>query len=170
MSVIGLIGPHACGKSTALRRWKERYGRKLKIWPLDDLRKQYPDNEAKQNLVRKLRNEPVVSVIESARGFAGWLNAFKQTDPVIVITCPEPVGRQWLIERRKGKPLSDYWTEKRLEYECARHLANWASRLSSAHLFCFTENRQDEWTKVDAYFSKLFRKLHNGRALKLSSK
>jgi hypothetical protein len=156
MQVIGLIGPHAVGKTTALRR----YGDRLGVYPLDDLREQYPDNAAKAALVAELREGPTVGVIESARGFSGFLSAFRPDDHVIALVCPEPVGRAWLVERRGGRPLSGYWTERRLSYECDRHIRNWHDRLPSSKLFTVTDRARD-WMEIDAYFAAIFRRLHN---------
>jgi hypothetical protein len=160
MPLIAMFGPHAVGKTTALSRYKARYGDRLITLSFDAERSAFPGNPEKQSKVRQCQSDPAVWLLESARGFAGWLSVFGPSDPVIVLTCPEPVGRRWLVERRRGKPLTDYWTGKRLDYECNGHLLNWVSRLPGARHFV-VEDRERDWVKVDEYFGKLFRELHN---------
>ncbi len=103
MAVIGMVGMHALGKSTALLRWKKRYGDRLKAYSLDDMRKTYNTNEEKIALVEKCRMDSCVCVIKSARGFAAWLSSFLPTEPVIVVWCTESVARKNMVIRRKGK-------------------------------------------------------------------
>lgn len=165
MSVIGMIGPHAVGKTTALARWTARYGSLgLQTFSLDAQRKEFPGNEEKRALVGSHRcPAPEVVVVESARGFAGWVGYLSAGDPLIVLTCPEPVGRAWMMERKPGKPLSDYWTPKRLDYECNGHLLNYV-RKHTGHMVVkhfVIEDRERDWPAVDEYFAKIFKALHN---------
>ncbi len=174
MPVIGMIGPHAVGKTTALKRWAERYNGLITV-SLDVERSAYPDNEAKQALVKQCQTDNRVWVLESARGFAAWVGAFKATDPVIVLTCPEPVGRQWISDRRvaKGKPaeLGPYWTERRLDYECNGHLLNYVKKkLHPDQVKHFViEDRARDWPAADDYFGLLYRRLRNAANRRVSS-
>lgn len=166
MPIIGMIGPHAVGKSQALKRWKGRYGDRLQTFSLDDLRKTYPDNAAKALLLEECRASPVVSVIESARGFASWVYALLPTEPILVLTTPEPIAREWWGMRRRAKgkspELGEYWSEKRLDYECNGHLTNCADKLDpdQVHRFVVTDRERD-WLVIDREFGNLFRRLHN---------
>lgn len=163
MAVIGLIGPHAVGKTTALRRWRDRYGDRIAVTSFDAERKAYPGNPEKQSHIARCRADGRVWVMESARGFSGWVTAFLPSEPVIVLTCPEPAGRAWMVERRKGRPMSDYWTQKRLDYECNGHLLNYVRKLPPAQVRHFViEDRERDWPAVDEYFGFLFRRAYNG--------
>jgi GTPase SAR1 family protein len=178
MAVIGMIGPHAVGKTTAARRWLKRYAGKLTLAVADDQWEETSEGrirvrdwkgakEDKATRAQFHRQRHAVTLIESARGFSTWLNTFGPDDPVIVLTCPEPVGRAFIEDRRRAngnpKPLSDYWTTKRLDYECNGHLLGWVRKLSleQAHHFVI-ENRDRDWAQVDECFYRLFRKVYNG--------
>lgn len=172
MPVIGLIGPHAVGKTTAARRWAARYSGLtacltdiqlvLRNGVETRVRGWKGTKEEKIELTREAQSYSGVVLVESARGFSTWLSVLLPTDFVIVITCSESLGRQWLEERRGGRKLSEYWTATRLEYECSRHLLNSVKRLKPDQVkhFEFTDRAKD-WKEVDSYFSALYRKLNN---------
>lgn len=174
MPVVGMIGPHAVGKTTAARRWLKRFPL-LTVAFCDD---QWEETSAGRVRVREwkgTKEEKIaqalrvkadasrVTLIESARGFSTWLSVFAPTDPVIVITCSEPLGRRWLEERRGGRPLGPYWTERRLEYECRGRLMNYVTKKldpKQVRHFEFAD-RDAGWEEVDRYFTSLYRPLHN---------
>lgn len=176
MAVIGLIGPHAVGKTVAARRWLTRYsGLTLAIaddqWEETQLgkvrvREWKGTKEEKQARAFYHLNRDGVTLIESARGFSTWLSVFRPTDPVIVLTCLEPTGRAWIEDRRKrngnSKPLSNYWTAKRLDYECNGHLLNYVRKLHPTQVKHFViTDRERDWPAVDAYFGSLYRRINN---------
>jgi hypothetical protein len=180
MAVIGMIGPNGVGKTTAARRWLNRYAGKLLVVFADDLLedgygsavrvkewKGKKDVKAARALYHK--NRAGVTLIESALWFSPWLSVFGPGDDLIVLTCPGHLGKRWLQERRAGKknpkPLSHHWTDDRLEYTCRRYLLNTAARVSRVQSvavkhFELTDRARD-WPKVDEYFGRVFRRLHN---------
>lgn len=164
MPVVVMIGPHAVGKTTAAKRWKTRYGEGIQDWSIDRLRgkTQYHDNAAKARLVKECRQSPIVNVIESARGFAVLLDSLIPEDPeVIALTCDQSAARIWWAERRKGKSLSDYWTDNRLQYECVDYAVNALQKRGIRYKHFDVVDREASWVEVDAYFSKIYRRLHN---------
>ena len=162
MPVIGMIGMHGTGKSTALLRWKARYGGRLEVYPLDDMRRQYPGDPEKLALVEECRASPRVCVIESARGYSSWLASLRPTEPVIMTYCSEARAREFM-EARSGKRLSAFWTAKRLGYESEGRYFNFSvKRLSPGQTSLFrVDDRATDWGPIDEHFGKLFRGLHN---------
>lgn len=121
----------------------------------------------KQAVMReRMKDSYSVTLVESGRGFSVLCSCLGPEDPVIILTCPEPRGREWLEERRAGKgrgALSDYWTPRRLDYECNGPLLNYVNkhlRPEQVHHFVITDRAAD-WPAVDECFGKLFRKLNN---------
>lgn len=178
VSVIGMIGPHAVGKTTAVHRWVAKYPGLVGVvadnqWEVTaagrtSVRGWKGNKAEKQALCREAIARPLVSVIDSARGFSCWLSEFRLTDQVIVITSPEPDGRRFIEERRASKssspkPLADFWTPKRLEYECTGHLLNYARKHLRPEQWTHfvVSDRERDWAPIDAHFGRLFRKLHN---------
>lgn len=105
-------------------------------------------------------------MVESGRGFSVLTACLEVTDPVIVLTCPEPLGRVWLEERRAKKNrgvLSPFWTPARLDYECNGYLLNHAKKYlhpDQYKHFVITD-REKDWGEIDDYFGVLYRRLHN---------
>lgn len=162
-----MIGPHAVGKTTALKRWTARYGDRLRAVSLDAERSKYPDNPAKAALVESCRADGRVWVIESAREPAGWLTVLPSDAPVVVLTCGTEDARKWWGERRtaKGKPadLGPYWHDKRLLYECDGYIRSASQKFlrpdQTKHFVI--ADRERDWPAVDEYFGSVFRRLHN---------
>ena len=161
MAIITLLGGHGVGKSTAVKRWKSKYG--VDVYSLDDLRKEYYDNSAKCELVKRLQAERKVSVVETAKGYSAMLLELSETDPIIIVSPSSPeVGRK-LMESRKGKPLTAWWGPDQLQYELIDKFKNFVVKnLNEAQCRFFSITTQEtDWEAVDEYFGCLFRKLHN---------
>lgn len=154
-----MLGPHAIGKSTALKRWKNRYGALLETYSLDDMRKTYPDNPQKQELIHLLNRANRVCVVESGKAFAGWMSVVPRTAHVIVPVCTADLIKQW-TEERSGKPMSDYWTRQKLEYESERRFKNFCRPYHNT-MFFTVRDREKDWERIDQYFYKIFRTLNN---------
>lgn len=158
-----MFGMHALGKTTAVHRWKAKYKDRLDVYPLDDLRREYPGDKEKLELVVRCRESERVCVIESARGFSTWLGSFLPSEPVIGVWCTEPTARRLLMERRQGKPLTDYWSRQRLEYECKDRYGNFLRKrltVEQGDLFQI-EDRAKDWEIVDKHFASLFIRLYH---------
>jgi hypothetical protein len=175
---IMMIGPHAVGKTAAARRWAALFPR-LRVVVCDNrleivggrevrVREWKSTERDKQAVMRAaVRDSSCVTLVESGRGFSVLTACLGSEDSVIVLTCPEPAGRRWIEERRKGrgneKPLSDYWTTKRLDYECNGYLLNHAAKnLRPAQWKHFViADRARDWPAVDEHFERLYMRIHN---------
>lgn len=182
MSVIGLAGPHAIGKTTACYRWLDRYRGMLLAAIADSqceagsredrqrVREWKGTVEQKTELVRKHSRSPGVTVIDSVRTTA--LNYFDSESPVIIVTCRWEVMDRLLRGRceRNGKKFNEkYWTKDKLDYESHRRYLNYAAkRLTPGQWHHFwIEDQARDWPAVDECFGRLFRKLWNQRHRKV---
>jgi hypothetical protein len=172
MPIIAMCGPHAIGKTTAVRRWVERY-RGL-VAALADLQLEISQEEEtrvrgwkgtveeKAALVKECRERRCVTVVESVRTTA--LNFLLPGEPIILVLCSgETMGRV-LRERcaRKGKTFnSGYWTKDKLEYESHHRYTNLVGKLGLEAQQFFIENQSRDWPAVDEYFGSLFRRMNN---------
>lgn len=180
MAVIGLIGPHAVGKTTAVYRWLEQFSGKLTGVIADDqwearsredrtrVREWKGTKEEKATAVQRCLDSSTIYVVDSARGFSTWVDVLPPGTPLIVLTCPEPCGRKFIEARRatkaKPNPLSEYWTPRRLDYECNGYLLNYVKKRTDLDVKHFIiEDRERDWPVVDAYFQKVFVRLWNRR-------
>jgi hypothetical protein len=176
MAVIGLVGPHAIGKTTACYRWLTRYRGKLVCAIADNqwearsatdrtrVRNWKGTIQEKQQLVEQCQSRQEVIVIDSVR--TTNLNYFQPTDPVIIVTCSWQVMNQVLRDRckRNNKKFNEkYWDQWKLDYESHRRYLNYAAkRLSASQWKHFViEDQARDWLAVDDYFGSLFRRLHN---------
>lgn len=183
MPVIGLAGPNAIGKTTAVSRWVKRYP---ELWAAladnqretgskdwdrvlagpPNVREWKGDGGDKRNLVESHRVSTRITVIDSARTTA--LNYFLYGEPVILVTCSWETMERNLKERcgRVGKKYRvDYWTKERLGYEASRRYKGFAAKHPEMSCRVFEVNDYErDWPAVDAYFSKAYRSLHNALA------
>jgi hypothetical protein len=174
MPIIAMCGPHAIGKTTAVRRWVERYHGLLDCISDSQMYIRWGGNadildwkgtvEEKAALVKECRERRCVTVVESVR--ATVLNFLLPGEPIILVLCSgETMGRV-LRERcaRKGKPFNnDYWTKDNLEYESHLRYTNLVGKLgleTSCKQF-FIEDQARDWSAVDEYFGSLFRRMNN---------
>lgn len=171
MPFIVMIGPHAIGKTTAVRRYASRYRRltvvmadsqieivdrsekKIRLWGGSV-------NEKQSRMEYHKRHQNVV-LIESGRNYAGILTNLSEDDKVVVLTCPAEVGLAHMIARRQGKPTSEYWTADRLDYEFNRRPMNWARRLESMSRVFSIQDRVVDWPVVDNYMYGVIAKMLN---------
>lgn len=173
--IIGLCGPSAIGKTTAVRRWLARYGRLGLVGVHCDLEaEEWPDGRRrvrgwkgtageKGELVAAHRAGAHVAVLESVRTTA--LNYFMPGEPVVLTLCRAEVMGRALRARctAKGKRYrDDYWDDRKLAYEGARRYELAAARLRTEDVTVFTiEDQAADWPAVDEHFGALFRRLHN---------
>lgn len=172
-----MIGPHAVGKTTAVYRWLDWYQGKLVGVVCDDhweatsktnrtkVKEWGGTKEEKSSAVRRCLESSTIYVVDSARGFSTWVDVLPAGTDLIVITCSEPNGRRFIEERRatkrNPKPLSDYWTPRRLDYECNGYLLNYVRKRRDLAVRHFViEDRQRDWVAVDKYFGLIFRRLY----------
>lgn len=178
MAIIGLVGPHAIGKTTACYRWLQRYPGKLLAAIADNqweassssekvrVRGWKGDVEAKRKLVEYHIQRVGVTIIDSVR--TTNLNYFREVDPVIIVTCDWRVMDRVLRGRceKNNKEFNEkYWTQQKLGYESSSRYLNFAAKkLQPNQVKCFEiVDQAKDWLAVDVYFGKLFRKLHNRR-------
>jgi hypothetical protein len=176
--LIALFGPHAVGKTTAARRWVDRYKPRL-VAALCDVQRGY-DGAAETRvkewkgtfaqkavlLAAEARRRPGVFLIETGRGNM-ILPALAPDDAVVHVYCSPARLRENLRARaaRLGKKFNEpYWDDDRCGYEARRRLDNCAARhLRPGQMASFKiDDYARDWPAVDAYFGSLFRKLHNG--------
>lgn len=180
MPVIGLSGPNAIGKTTAVKRWCARYPGKLLGALADDQREVVSDGgevdhltmpcnarewkgttEQKTALVEKHRQSDQVVVIDSARTTA--LNCFLPDEPIILVWCSPELLFTMLRDRAKarGKPFQEnYWKDKVI-YESKISYANFAAKEIGRVKMFEIRDREKDWPAVDEYFGQLYRRLHN---------
>lgn len=174
MPVIGMVGPHAIGKTTAARRWAARYT-KLVVAIADQQWEESASGkervkawkgtaEEKEALVADRRARPVVTLVESV-----WTTAcrfFTPEEPIIIVTCDWRVMERVFRERvkRLGKTFKeDYWTPRKMGYESAVRYLNFAQKNWSPQQYRHfnIEDQARDWPAVDAHFGALYRRLNN---------
>lgn len=172
--IIALAGPHAIGKTTAVKRWVAKYSGLTGVLADNELEitqtgqvmvKEWKDTvEDKCRQVERLQQRQGVSVVESAR--TTILNWMKPEEPVILLVTTGDIARQHMINRclAKGKKFNDpYWTAQKLNYESRLRYLNYAQKNlqpSQYKVFEITDQARD-WPEVDEYFSSLYRRYHN---------
>lgn len=174
MAVIGLAGPHAIGKTTAVTRWIHRYP--LLVAAIADnqweatrdgrtrVREWKGTVEQKQALVQQHQQRAGVTVIESVRTTA--LNYFRPQDPVILVTCDWQTMKRVLehrCEANKKRFNAEYWGQWKLNYESHERYLNFArKKLQPGQWRQFEiKDQEADWPEVDEYFGQLYRRLHN---------
>lgn len=175
MALISMVGCNAVGKTTAARRWSERYGPRL-LCVLADVQTELCDGvetrvkatkgtaEEKADLVARYRDEPRVVLFESAR--TSHLPATRPGEPVIIVTCDWQLYEKHMRARcaAKGKRFrDDYWDERKLRYESGRRYSTFSVKYLAGYDVRQFEVRDQaaDWVKIDEYFGMLFRRLHN---------
>lgn len=184
MSLICLFGPHAIGKTTAARRWVDRYKPRLKA-ALADAQLVY-DGEAevrvrewkgtleeKHRLIGESRADPSsVILIESCSSYGHQIaRGLGPADRVIHVYCPPALLRENLRRRceASGKTFNlSYWDDKRCGYEAFQRMDNCLRRVlrPDQYVKFLIKDYAADWPAVDEYFSQLFRRLYNDKVRK----
>lgn len=174
MPFINMVGPHAIGKTTTIRRWAARYSGLTAI--SCDLNLIIHDGvesrergwqgtaDEKRKLVEKYQQANQVTVVESAR--TTTLQFIKPNDHVIVVTCDWQLFKQHMLDRceAKGKKFrAEYWTDGKLQYECGGRYLNFAAKhLTNCNVITRRiVDQQRDWAELDEVFYSLYRRLNN---------
>jgi hypothetical protein len=172
--VISLNGPHAIGKTTAVKRWIDRYPGLVAViadnqWEVRGgvytrVREWKGDIGDKGRLVRASQLEPVVTLVDSVRTTV--VNFLGPKDFAIFVTCSGPTMGRVLRERcvRNNKKFAEaYWDDRKLSYEGETRYRNAAAKYLQPHQYRFftVEDQEQDWPAVDDYFHTLYRRLHN---------
>lgn len=180
MPIIGMIGANAVGKTTAVRRWCQRYTRLVGVCCDSQIQimdgRESPSkgwqgtDAARQALIRKYQAMDRVVVLEGAAGYG--CRIIREAKPVhtLIIVTNEDSMKAFLRDRcgRRGKEFrADYWTPKKLQYEGNHRCMNFA-RKELFHLdYTVVEinDQEKDWAEGDVVFGKLFRR-YNRRSLR----
>lgn len=175
MPVICLVGPHAVGKTTAVKRWVKRYSRLKGVLADNQLEITQETEERvlewkhtaedKKRLVEKHSASRTVSVLDSVRT-TNCLYIGPE-DRVIVLTVPWEISMQHLKDRCKanGKKFNaEYWTPKKVEYESSNRYLNFMEKNLDEKQYAIFNIRQQakDWKIVDKHFGQLYRSMNNG--------
>lgn len=171
--IIGLCGPNAIGKTTALRRWCDHYPKLYgafadvqleTVGRVDTRVREWKGTvEDKAKLVQQHRETGHILVVDSARTMA--LEALHKTDQIILVLCTGPtMGRniKARCEEKGKKYREDYWTKTKLEYEASKRYRNWVwSKAKCDYKVFWVEEYERDWPPIDEYFASLYRRAHN---------
>lgn len=178
--IIGLSGPNAIGKTTAVRRWCLRYPSLIAAladnqrettgadWEKvlsspPNLHTWKHDIKEKEERVEYHRSADSITVIDSAR--TTCLNFFLPGEPILLVTCSWEAMERNLRERCEKSEKTyraDYWDRKKLEYESSRRYLGWRQKYTNLDAKAFSiEDREKDWEAVDDYFGSLYRRLNN---------
>lgn len=173
--LVTMVGPHAIGKTTALRRWSVRYPELVAISA--DLGAVYRGGEEqhrekgwagtiqeKEALVRDYTRRDCITLVESAR--TTTLHYIEPGSPVILVLCESAVLERVMRQRcaaKNKKYREEYWTQVKLSYESSRRYTNFVSAKHLAHEEFWVNDQERDWPAVDRHFAKLYRQLHNNR-------
>lgn len=180
--MIGLVGPNAIGKTTAVKRWCLRYHGLVGALA-DDQReidwrtaggdhRDLPVNargwkgtvEEKAALVAAAREREEIVVVDSARTTA--LEALLPGEHVLMVVCEAQTLMDNLRQRaeERGKKFDEeYWSLKKCGYESMTRYTNFRSRCRGTIALFRVDDRERDWPVVDRYFGNLYRRLWNGR-------
>ena len=181
MPLIALIGTHAIGKTTAVRRWIERYPKligiiadtQLAIRDGEEAREREREREwkgtgeDKRTMIEQYRSLPRITVIDTAAARANMiLPFFSIKESVICLQCSPIVMLNNLrsrCEKQRKKFNSDYWDIQRLTYEAQGRAVNYVQKnLHPSQYRIFTVNDYErDWPVVDEYFGSLYRRFNN---------
>lgn len=179
--IIALIGPHAIGKTTAVKNWLDHYGRYgLRVVNCDNNRLTYlNDNEIveereprwsgsteeKQAVAKECADSPEIFVVEgnTARAIP-WMKTTSLVCILHVYTSPE--GFQSMMRERCEKTnktyRDDYWDYTKLSYESSRRFNNFHGKHPHHRVIAQAiYNREDDWKTVTEIFGREFRQLYN---------
>lgn len=174
MPIISLNGPHAIGKTTAVKRWLDKYPSLVGViadnqWEVRGgvyvrVREWKGDVGDKERLVRKAQTEPVVTLVDSVRTTV--VNFLGPEDAAIFVVCSGPTMGRVLRARcaANGKKFAeDYWDDRKLAYEGSARYRNAATKFLQPHQYRFftIEDQGRDWPAVDEHFGTLYRRLHN---------
>jgi len=179
MAVIALVGPHAIGKTTAIRRWVAKYGSLGQLVGVSaDNQLVYANGQQikekgwkgtladKQYAMRARRASSKTLVVESGGPYATQIiKCLHPGDHVIFVWCTRERLIQCLQERcaRSGKkfnPNSKPVTDA--GYECRDRVHNALCRTNGLQIESFQiDNLVQDWETVDAYFGRIYRQIHN---------
>ena len=169
---IALIGPNACGKTTAVRRWCKKYPRLTGC--LCDVRKVVAGGaEARDDFCWKSHPAECLAkyaghdrvVFEGASSYGCRIAARTQAEFVIVVTVPAPAMLGMLEARAAlvGKRFrGDYWDLARCGYEGSRRCVNYAGKnFAPGQWREFVVGSYADWAQIDVFFSGLYARLNN---------
>lgn len=175
-NVICLLGPNAIGKTTAVRRWCEKYGDKLvgvladtqiSIINGEEIRDkgwQSGDVEERERLAAKYEAMNRVVVVEAAAGYGVRVSKAFKNPVCICVVCSGKASRANIESRcvAKGKEFrGDFWTADKCSYDSERRHVTHCKKSNLESVIVRVENRETDWEKADEEFSKLFMKIHN---------
>ena len=179
--LISVIGPHAVGKTTALKKWSNKF-KDINFVHADNCiefnskgmyrkeKKWMGTSQDKVELTQKCKDDSEIWVVEgNTPRNTPWLK-YVQSDAVIhVYTSPDRF-REFMKARcdKRGKQFrEDYWTPQKLYYESYNRfnnlrLKNWEGwELDFAE---FEISNYSDWRKIDFHFYKLAYRLLNDRS------
>ena len=174
--LIGLVGPHAIGKTTAMQRWVAKYPKLVGVCcdtgtviqgDAKEQTKGWYKPDAVGVLVEHYRKLNNVVVLEGcAQRWHCVAKQFEPTEPIIHVFCDWQIAKKLMVDRcnKIGKKFNyDYWTEKWLRYEASKRFTNFATKnLSASQVVNLMVNDvTTDWPIVDKHFWRLYKKLHN---------
>lgn len=176
--LICLFGPHAVGKTTAAKRYIQKYSPLLTV-ALADVQLEYDGEtetrvkqwkgtfEEKRSALESARTRTTIMLVESCSSYGTQLlRSLKWDDEVIHVFCSPQTLYDNLKRRadKLGKKFNGpYWDRKRLVYESRERLTNCARRCVRPDKYkeFRVDNYETDWPAVDDYFGSVFRRLHN---------
>lgn len=169
---VALIGPNACGKTTAVRRWCRKYTRLTGC--LCDVRGVLAGGvEARDELSWKTHPAECVAkyadcdrlVVEGASSYGCRIATRTKAEFVVVVSVPAPAMMKMLSDRAAlvGKRFrDDFWTLDRCRYEGSRRCVNYATKnFEPGRWREFVVADYADWAPIDDFFRGLYGKLNN---------
>jgi hypothetical protein len=174
-NVIVMLGPNAIGKTTAVRRWCERYPNRL-VGVLADsqIKIEYgvetpwkgwhtSDDMERRSLAKQCEQLNKVCVVEAASGYGVRIAKAFSKPMLFLVTCSGEASRN-NIQRRceaKGKAFKgEYWTAAKCGYDSSRRHVNFATDSLHKYVEVAVEGMED-WPAADQEFYNLFREINN---------
>lgn len=170
--LITVMGPHAVGKTTAIKRWSARFKdinfvhadnciefnskgmrKKEKLW--------MGTSAEKVELAERCRDSDDIWVVEgNTPRNTPWLKCVESHAVIHVYTDPQIFKRfmQDRCAKRDKEFREDYWTDKKLEYESYNRFNNLRVKHWSGWNVDFKEFKivdYNDWRKIDFHFIKL---------------
>lgn len=168
--ILALIGPHAIGKTTAIKRWSTRYPL-LKVAACDNCKafsegweERQPDwggsSDAKIAIATRLAEDTRLWICEgnTARNMP-WLKVVPCVAIFHVYCAPKKFGElmKARCEKRGKEFRRDYWTDQKLWYESSQRFENaqMKGRLATKRVQSFEiKDQSRDWKYVDYAFIK----------------